>query len=387
VAWAIQLPVGVQGSPVIGMSNQQPLVFVEDDNNLVALNGFTGQTVWTSVASTGPVRSAPMVVQGATGDLVVVGANSLGTNPGNLLALDGNTGATVGSFLAQETYTTPNAVISNGLGPVKSSPTLLSQQAGLPINAVVVGTDAAQGPGPSQGHVYAVAPNGQVLWETLLAGHIGGCPAVAGPSTLDQQHGAVYVATTANTWGGSAGIDGSSQGRLYKLDAKTGQVLAEVFLNGDATGSPLFLQSQVQGDQDPNGANARVFVTAHNGQVLCVSPAPSGPAGAFESPGLTVVWNFSGTFAPTSPALDAASPPTSIYVGDQSGLRALSITNGTSLWYQTVDPNGNSLGHIVGAPAVVIDQTTLQSQIIFGNDNATAKVLAYLDLPAILPSK
>ncbi len=372
----------VEGSPVTGFANGAPTVFVHNDSNVTALGAFNGTTVWNTSFTTGKVDVAPAVVSttasGPGTDFLVTGSSAPlpAPNSGNVLALDANSGAVAGQFLARETYTTPgNITYSNLIGPVKTSPTVLT----LPstptdptgLSAVVVGTDGQQGQGTSGGRLYALRPDGTLAWETLVANRVDTAPLVAPPSLLDPD-GAVYITAASNLWGGRP--DAPSSGgdlRLYKLNAATGEIMAEMFFPDLVSGSATF-RPGAAGTADPSGADASIFFATDNGTIRAVSPVLTAtPPSGIESLSLTPLWSFQGNPHPTTPALSVDNA--TIYIGDLNGVRALPVTGaGTSGWFSAV-------GQVPAAPAVVPDETTPgASQVIVGANPAGQSVVRAL---------
>jgi outer membrane protein assembly factor BamB len=375
-----------EGSPVTGFAGATPAVFIHNDNNLSALNALTGVSLWNTTFQTGKVDVAPAVVSTVTGggpgtDFLVTGSSAPLPSPSpnaNVLAVDAGTGTIAGSFLARETYT--DAIIgtvSDLAGPVKASPTVLNMtgpDAPAGLSAVLVGTDETQAYGNSHGRLYAIRPNGTIAWETLLAGAVHGSPVFAPPSLLDPD-GAVYVGTESNSlWGGRPDIGGpAGAGRFYKLNAATGEVLAEMYLQSPIHGSAAFLAAP--GTPDPNGANANLFFTTEDGRVYRVTPVRTAPPAGVETPSLTTVWTFLGNQHPTSPALSINGA--TIYLGDITGVRAIPVAGpGTGGWYSAV-------GQVQGSPAVAQDALNPGlSQVIVGVEQAGGTLIGLLDLGA-----
>jgi hypothetical protein len=373
-------PVPVEGSPVAGRTGGSNAIFIENDRNLASINASSGRINWISTVETGRVHSAPLVLRSFLGDQIVVGVENSGPQQPDLVTLSAETGAQIGSFTAQETYTYTNgSSFSNVQGPTASSPTLyipVIDSNGAPF--LVFGTDGSQGYGQSGGRLYGIAADGTVVWETLLAGTIHGSPLVAPASSADP-NGAIYVGTSPNDWGGRPEAPGGNQGRFYKLDPLTGAVLAEVFLQGSIEGSAVFAPSHIPGDPDPNGANASVVVTSTLGKVLDASQVVTAASGGKETPGLAEHWLFSGGLNPTSPALDPSG--SKVYIGEAGGLRALPLAdpNAPGAWLLGSDASGNSIGGIEGSPAVTTDSATGLPEIIFGTTSAGGGVYGFRD--------
>jgi hypothetical protein len=349
------------------------------------VNPLTGATFWTSTPL-GTVKNAPAAVTfGSPGfDFVVAGATA-GTAIQNgpradLVVLNGDTGAVTGSFLAQETFTGGQGTISDIEGSVMSSPTDIVAATSLSgaapaVNGVVFGVDALDGVfTQSNGRLYAVRPDGTVAWETLLAGAIHGSPLFVGQSSAtDNPDGFIYVGTQANTaWAGRPGSnDTSASGRFYQLDALTGRVLAEVYLG---TGSQTAVDGSallIPGTGGSTGSTAHILF-ADRSDVRAVSQAVTAPPAGVESPSLTAVWtNQIGLVLPTSPALSVSG--TTIYLGDNQGLVALSAATGATLW-------SDALGPILGSPAVVLLAGTVStSQVVVGTQGAPPGVFGVTD--------
>jgi hypothetical protein len=369
----------VEGSPVAGRSAGANAFFVENDHNVASINASNGRVNWISPVETGPVHSAPLVLSSFLGDQIVVGVENSGPQQPDLVTLGAETGAQVGSFTAWENYTFSNgSTFANAQGPSMSSPTLFTNTNGNTGPYVIFGTDGTQGHGQSGGRLYAVTADGTVVWETLLAGTIHGSPLITPPSQIDP-HGAVYVGTGPNDWGGRPEAPGAHQGRFYKLDPITGAVLAETFLDGSIEGSALFAPSRIPGDPDPYGANASVVVTSQMGTILNVTPVVTTPSSGKETPELVAHWSFLGGLHPTSPALDPSG--TKLYVGESDGLRSLPLADpsGPGGWVVGSDASGISIGGIQGSPAVTTDANTGMPEIIFGTTTAGGGVYGFRD--------
>jgi hypothetical protein len=291
-----------------------------------------------------------------------------------------------GSFETQESFTESNGnVDATATGSIKSSPTVILTQAtsvSPGFNEVVFGVDADDTPAAqSKGRLYAVRPDGSVAWENYLAGNIHGSPLFVPPSTDGTNpHGFIYVGTDNNgTWGGRPNATVSG-GRFYQIDALTGQIQAEAYVNnGVIDGSALLVKgSGGPTDTTGTGSTAHIILTDRWGEVFNVTQAVAAPPAGLESPTLTQAWKTTISSSPTSPALsiDGAT----VYVGDSQGLRVLSVATGAQRAYVTGDGLGNLFGSMQGSPAVVSDASVgLHSQIVFGTVGAPPGVFDLLD--------
>jgi hypothetical protein len=388
------LSFGVEGSPVVGVVSGSAAVFVETSNDVRALSPSTGLPFWVSPALGDNVKNAPAVVtvagQGAKDFLVVGAANQVGSHANaNLLVLDGNTGALSGSgFETQESFTESNGNVDTSVtGSIKSSPTVISVASNggdnIPsFNGVVFGVDANAGgiTNRSNGRMYAVRPDGSVAWETLVAGAIHGSPLFVPPSQDGTNpHGFIYVGSDNNgAWGGRPGAVPQG-GRFYQIDALTGQITAEAYVNnGVIDGSALLVKGASQSDPTGTGATAHIILTDRFGEVFSVTQAVAAPPAGLESPTLTQAWEKTVGSSPTSPALSIDGAW--LYVGDNQGLRVLSVSDGSQRAYVTSDGSNHLLGPMLGSPAVVADSSVgLHSQIVFGTNAAPPGVYDLLD--------
>jgi hypothetical protein len=379
----------VQGSPVVGQTTGgTPEVFVENDSNLVALSPSTGATLWTST-NVGASDNAPAVVNfagsGPTDWLITAttsGQVRSHAPPGELLVINGDTGVAATGFVAQESFTDGSGTNTNLEGSAMSSPTVVTAAAasGNPaFNGVVFGVDVPNDTVTySRGRLYALRTDGTVAWENLLAGHIHGSPLFVPPSTDGTNpDGFIYVGTDNNgNWGGRP-LSTPTGGRFYKIDALTGQVVAEMFApTGAIDGSALLVPHPgVNGDATGTGAAAQIVFTDHAGQVFSVTQAVLAPPTGIESPTLTVSWQATVGTPPTSPALSVNK--TTLYIGDNQGMRALAAATGTQVWDVT---GGGTLGAVVGSPAVVQNAGVPgQSEVIFGTNGAPSGIYDILD--------
>ena len=349
-------------SPVLG-HGLGPEVFVPDARGLTALSAGAGggSIVWGPTSTTGGIVGTPLAVTTGGPDTVVVGSHTLN----NLYAISTTSGAVTGTFVPQESFTGSFGTITTTLGAIDSSPTLMPAIGSNPP-AIVFGTDGTQNHGESSGRLYALRADGTVLWMTLLASKIHGCPAITPPSATSAD-GFVYVGTYANPWTGVPGITSSMDGRFYQLDTVTGQVFAEDFTPQNITTSATIAPDISSGSPDFNSAGATVIYTSStDGDVYGVSPILAPPAPDFETPTLTPVYSFQGQNNPTSPALspDFLTVPPIAYVGDNAGLRAFDAGTGVQEWYFT-PPNG--IAQTVTAAPLTLETTARGvTHVIFG---------------------
>jgi hypothetical protein len=301
-----------------------------------------------------------------------------------LLVINGDTGVAATGFVAQESFTDGNGTNTNLEGSAMSSPTVVTAAAasGHPaFNGVVFGVDVPNDTVTySRGRLYALRTDGTVAWENLLAGHIHGSPLFVPPSTDGTNpDGFIYVGTDNNgTWGGRP-LSTPTGGRFYKIDALTGQVLAEMFApTGAVDGSALLVTHPGVGDPTGTGAGAQIVFTDHAGEVFSVTQTVLAPPTGFESPTLTVTWKVTVGSTPTSPALSADK--STLYVGDNQGMNALTAATGASVWDVTQGLGNNALGAVVGSPAVVIQAGTMTtSEVVFATNGAPSGIYDILD--------
>jgi outer membrane protein assembly factor BamB len=272
LAWTHDSHGQVWGSPTL--SGDGATVYIGSDGGVRALRAADGTLLW-SRPELGDVRGAPVV--GTQGRIYV------GSLVGGLYALDALTGATVWTF-----GTGPASA------PVHSSPTITPT-----TGWIYFGSNEGQYPGSSHGRVYALDTTGRLVWETLVAGPVWGAPA------FDLGLNSIYV--------GSFNGTNSLQGHFYRLDADTGEVLAETTTPMRVQASPvLFDIADI----------TYVAYASYNGTVHAINAESFAPLWTRQLPGVVH----------SSPAYDLDGTGY-IFIGDESGhLTALDAATGDVIW-------------------------------------------------------
>ena len=191
VIWSVIQPGGAHSSPAVVDGR---LYIAIHNRGLLALNAETGATLWLS-AMPGPQESSPAVDNGR----VFVGSR----DDHKLYAFDAVTGATLWTATTND-WVQNSPAVANGV--------------------VYIGNNS--------GNVYAFnAATGGLVWQRAVSPGfaIGGSPTVA--------NGVVYVASA---------LDDSAtrfDGKLYALNAATGQVLFSDFVSENDEGESRWVQA------------------------------------------------------------------------------------------------------------------------------------------------
>jgi outer membrane protein assembly factor BamB len=291
--WSFTSGSGVFSSPAV----VNGVVYVgSDDGNLYALNASTGAKRW-SFASGGLVRSSPAVANG------VVYVDSLDNN---VYALNASTGAELWSFTGSGGVTFSGPAVANGV--------------------VYVG---------SLNNVYALNANtGTLLWS-FISGEVA-APAVA--------NGVVYVGATI------LGLRPPNfpAGFVWALNASTGEPLWS-FANQDA------------GFSSPAVANGVVYVGSGDGNAYALNASTGAK-----------LWSFTTGGPVSSPAVANGV----VYVGSKDHyVYALNASTGAKLWSFTT-------GNIVfSSPAVangVVYVSSYDRNVYALNASTGAKLWSFL---------
>jgi outer membrane protein assembly factor BamB len=276
LAWKFTTDGSVPSSPAV----VDGIVYVgSDDGNVYAINATTGAKVW-SFSTGGEVQSSPAVVNGR----VYVGSNN-----GFLYALNASTGAMYWSFETTAGDPVASPVVQGGV--------------------VFVGSE--------DGHFYALnATTGVQRWSVTTPSGISAAPAVA--------NGIVYIA--------------SGNGFLYALNASTG---AEIWLY--YSGSQVYTPAVVDGI---------VYFTSYNGDVQALNASSD-----------VLLWsdNTGGTIDSSPAVADGV-----VYVATATTHEVLALNSltGTQVW--SYDPGDT----VTSSPSVA------NGVVYFGCWNANVYALA-----------
>ena len=268
-----------------------------NDGNVYALNASTGSTVWT-YATGGEVRSSPSVVAGTV---------YFGSMDNKVYAVSASTGSLIWSYLTGN--------------DTDSSPTVVG-------GVVYIGS--------LDGNVYALnAANGSLLWNYTTGSVVVSSPAVV--------NGVVYV--------------GSMDHYVYALNASTGAIVWR-YATGGAVYSP------------PAVVGGVVYVGSWDYKVYALNSTSGG-----------FLWSYAtGNYANACPAVDGKT----VYVGSRDGrVYALNASNGVLIWNFTT---GNTIG---SSPAVVNDVIYIGStdgKVYALNASSGAEIWSYQTSGAVVSS-
>jgi outer membrane protein assembly factor BamB len=260
-----------------------------NDGNLYALDAQTGGLIWNSVAGLG-IQSSPAVTDG------VVYAGSWDSN---VYAFDMSSGALLWN------YTTGDAVISSpavadgivyvgsfdgnlyALDAASGDPVWQYATAGPRVGSSPAVADGVLYVGSEDGNLYAFnASNGALLWNYTAGGPVHSSPSVA--------NGAVYV--------------GSDDNNVYALDASTGSLLW-TYTTGDTVRS------------SPAVADGIVYVGSYDENVYALNASTG-----------ALLWSYlTGDEVDSSPAVANGV----VYVGTlgfETSFYALDAETGELLW-------------------------------------------------------
>ncbi len=205
------------------------------DNNLYAFDAYTGTKIWNYTTG-GKVRSSPAVING----IVYVGAND-----GNLYAIDASTGVKIWNY-------TTGKKVQHAFG-----------------SSLAVADDVVY-VGSNNKIVYALnALTGSKIWSSMI-GHMFSTPAVAYGYIYVADHNNLYAfnaSTGTKIWNfthypglfpeyssptvangvvyiGSGGND-SYSGRLYALNAYTGDLIKQIEMSSKVFSTPAVAYNMV----------------------------------------------------------------------------------------------------------------------------------------------
>jgi outer membrane protein assembly factor BamB len=226
VIWSVNHPGGAYSSPAVADGR---LYIAIHNRGLLALNTNTGSQLWLAPMP-GPQWSSPAVEDGR----VFVGSR----DDQKLYAFDAVTGNTLWTFTTNDWVQTSPAV-ANGV--------------------VYIGNNA--------GNVYALnAQSGVLIWQTAFA------PGFASLSSPTLANGVIYIAS---------GIDDSAtqfDGKLYALNATTGQVLFSDFVSENDEGESRWVNASPTVDNGvvyiPNYGDGTVAAVWLNAPTPTPTPTP-----------------------------------------------------------------------------------------------------------------
>ena len=291
-----------QGAPVSSPAVVNGVVYVgSDDGNVYALNASTGAKLWSS-ATEQPVYSSPAVADGVV---------YVSSNDGDVYALNAGTGATLWTYTTQN-FLDSSLTVGNGIvyvGAADNNVYALSASSGALLWSYATQGSVESSPalvngvlyvGSDDGNVYALnARTGALLWSSITAYDVMSSPAVA--------NGKVYV--------------GSEDFNVYALNASTGAKLWSYTTNGAVISSPAV-------------ANGIVYVGSEDFNVYALNASTG-----------AVMWSYtaeSGFFS--SPAVANGV----VYIGSDDGtIYALNANTGARLWSYLAGNNGSCSPSVV----------------------------------------
>jgi outer membrane protein assembly factor BamB len=247
--WTVETGGAVKSSPAVvddPLGPQTPAtggtVFVgSDDGDVYALDGATGEQLWT-FATDGPVRSSPTVVDisvdGSPADWTVF----VGSNDDSVYAIDAATGTERWQYNASD--------------DIISSPTVARVDGGF-FEAdgwtVFVGSGRFTFAGADDTHLYALnATTGDKEWRFDTGGAVRSSPTVANVSTAEGREKTVFV--------------GSDDNSLYAIDAAGGDERWSFTTGGSVDSSPTVATITAAGRE-----NETVFVGSWDTNVYAVN--------------------------------------------------------------------------------------------------------------------
>jgi outer membrane protein assembly factor BamB len=250
IVWSIMHSAGAVSSPAVAGGR---LYIAIDNQGLLALDANNGSQLWLAPMP-GPQWSSPAVEDGR----VFVGSR----DDHKLYAFDAVTGNTLWTATTNDWVQTSPAV-ANGV--------------------VYIGNNA--------GNAYAFnAQSGALIWQTAFA------PGFGGLSSPTVANGVLYIAS---------GIDDSGtqfDGKLYALDATTGEVLFSDFVSENAEGESRWVNASPTVDNGvvyiPNYGDGTVAAFALNAPTPTPTPTATPTATATATP--TATPSATPTATPTS---------------------------------------------------------------------------------------
>ncbi|MGA8493080.1 MAG: PQQ-binding-like beta-propeller repeat protein [Terriglobales bacterium] len=279
--WTFTTAGYVNASPAVA----DGVVYIgSNDGNLYALNASTGAKLWNFTTKL-EINSSPAVANGTV---------YVASNDGNLYALNASNGAKLWSFAGDPTSdpTVASGVVYMGGGNnvyalnAKTGAELWSFTTGYQVSSTPAVSNEVVYIGSQDTNLYALnATTGAKIWSFTTPASIQSPPTVA--------DGVVYI--------------GSTNGRLYALNANTGAELWSF-----ATGDRVFCS--------PALANGVVYVVASDSGYVYALNARTGAE----------LWDFyAGGFVYSSPAVANGV----LYVGSESNnVYAVNASTGAELW-------------------------------------------------------
>jgi len=240
-AWKVPTGGAITGSPTVAFVNRGQVLDVvvgSEDGNVYALDGKTGAQLWTDNFQTGDKVSSAAAAADLDGDGVTEVVQ--GSCDGKVYCLNGNDGGVLW-------------VNENLGGPVHSSPALADVNEDT-VQDVIVGCD--------DGNIYALrGDTGGIIWKYATKG-----PVYASPTVADLEGD-----------GEAEVLCGSCDTNFYVLRASTGELLRTLATKG------RIISSASIADLDGDAVKDIVFVS-NDFTVYAINGATGVTLGAYELP-------------------------------------------------------------------------------------------------------
>jgi outer membrane protein assembly factor BamB len=276
------------------------LVYVGANNNIYAIDAYTGSKLWKYSAKFG-VQSSPAVF----GSTVYIGADE------NVIALNAKSGAVVWSYPAEGSVVSSPAVVDGKvyIGSGSSSICALNAKTGSKLWNYSTSNGIDSSPavvngivyfGSGDRNVYALnASTGEKIWNYTTGHVIGSSPAVS--------EGIVYI--------------GSSDNKLYALNALTGEKLWS---------TPIHVLGDNELVESPSVADGVVYIGSEGFGLFANASTGAQIWNSYNSKHLSIVYS------------SAAIADGVVYVG----ATALNASTGNIIWNF---PTGNKIN---ASPAI-----------------------------------
>lgn len=351
--WSFSTGGQVWSSPAVALG----VAYVgSDDGNLYAIDAGTGTELWRFQTG-GAVRSSPAVVDG----VVYVGSDDY-----RVYAIDAATGARIWRWRAAGKIELSSPLVANGLvfvGSLDGHLYALDQATGTEVWAAylwaVRGSAAISGNtlfvGSDRSLLYALnATTGAVKWSAHTGGRIRSTPAV--------RHGVVYV--------------GADDYRVYAFNTSDGSLKwrSNPFPNsGIVRTSPAVVNSKVYvatGETSPMGSHFYILSQADGSQICDHQMADYATSSVAVSNGVAYVGSFSHQLY----AFDANTCDKlwdSGFTAMKGGIRSSPAVSGGSVYVGSLDGSVYSFDVAVGPPVgtfVSITDDLYSPQDAIGHD-------------------